>query len=260
MKTFAECNRRGRAALIAYLMAGDPSLPITAALAEAAVEGGADIIELGIPYSDPLADGPTIAGAARRALLAGTTFDGALEAGASIARRLAPVPVLAFSYFNPIFVRGIARVAAELREAGFAGAIVPDLPPEEADPLVAAFADRGLAAVFLIAPTTPDERAARIAQRCTGFVYVVSRMGVTGALGGLGERVKELVVRLRPLTSKPLAVGFGVRSANDARAVASVADGVIVGSALVDRIAAAKDQRAAARAVRSYCGELAAVM
>jgi tryptophan synthase alpha chain len=258
MNVFADCKRRGRAALIAYLMAGDPSLPSTFVLAQAAVEGGADVLELGIPYSDPLADGPAIASAAQRALSAGTTFDGVLAMVQVLARRVAPVPLFAFSYYNPIFARGIERAAAEFRQAGLAGAIVPDLPPEEAQPLVDALARERLESVFLVAPTTPAERAARIAEQCTGFVYVVSRMGVTGA--SVGQRAKDLVARLRSLTDKPLAVGFGIRTAADAQSVASVADGVIVGSALVERAAGAANEGEAALAVRGYCAELAAVM
>lgn len=244
---FERCAAENRAALIAYLMAGDPSLADTPALLEAAAAGGADIIELGIPYSDPLADGPTIQAAAQRSLHAGTTFDGVLAMIARLDRNVVAAPLMAFTYFNPVFVRGVERTARELAAAGFAGAIIPDLPPEEAGATADAFAANGVPLTFLIAPTTPSERIPMIAERSSGFVYVVSRMGVTGAGRALDGSVGELVGRLRPLTDKPLAVGFGVSTPEHARAIAAFADGVIVGSALIDGISSAADKPAAAR-------------
>lgn len=252
-QVFERCAREQRAALIAYLMAGFPSLESTLELIRAAVAGGADIIEVGIPYSDPLADGPTIQMAAQRALEGGATFDAMLAClGASNLRSLG-VPLLAFSYYNPLFVRGLARSAHELSAAGFAGAIVPDLPPEEAQPLLSAFEACGLSVTFLVAPTTPLERARAIGAKCTDFVYVVSRMGVTGADKKIGASARALVERLRPLTDKPLAVGFGVSSTEQVAAVAGVADGVVIGSALIDLIA---QSRQPARDLQSLCASL----
>ena len=250
---FERCKAENRAALIPYLMAGDPSLESTPALLAAAAYGGADIIEVGFPYSDPLADGPTIQSAARRALAAGTTFDGVLATVGGIDRSSVSTPLVAFTYCNPVFVRGIERTASDLARAGFSGAIVPDLAPEEAEDVSRAFATAGVPLTFLVAPTTADERIPMIAQRSSGFVYVVSRMGVTGAGTTLGSSVADLIARIRPLTDKPLAVGFGVSTPEDAKTIAAYADGVIVGSALIDAIAGSEDKPAAAR---ELCREL----
>ncbi|HET9343068.1 MAG TPA: tryptophan synthase subunit alpha [Candidatus Eremiobacteraceae bacterium] len=244
---FERCAAENRAALIAYLMAGDPSLADTPGLIEAVAAGGADIIELGIPYSDPLADGPTIQAAAQRSLRAGTTFDGVLAMIAKLNRNRIAAPLVAFTYFNPVFVRGVERTARGLSASGFAGAIIPDLPPEEAVGTADIFAASGVPLTFLVAPTTPSERIPMIAERSSGFVYVVSRMGVTGAGQTLDGSVADLVERLRPLTDKPLAVGFGVSTPDHARAIAAYADGVIVGSALIDCISSADDKPCAAR-------------
>jgi tryptophan synthase alpha chain len=239
-------------------MAGDPSLEKTSLLLEAAVKGGADIIELGIPYSDPLADGPTIQAAAQRALLGGATFDAVLAMVASLDRAVVHVPLLAFTYYNPVYVRGLDRTARDFARAGFSGAIIPDLPPEESEPASRAFSQEGIGLTFLVAPTTPLERVRSIGERSSDFVYVVSRMGVTGAGRTLGENVKELVERLRPVVNKPLAVGFGVSTRDHAQAIAQYADGVIVGSALIDRIASAPGNESVA--VHDYCALLAAAV
>lgn len=251
---FERCSAENRAALIPYLMAGDPSLAETAPLLEAAVQGGADILEVGIPYSDPLADGPTIQAAAQRSLKAGTTFDGVLAAIEALDKRRVSAPLIAFTYFNPIFVRGVERTALDLAKAGFSGAIIPDLPPDEAATTAEVFAAKNVPLTFLVAPTTPVDRIAMIAQKSSGFVYVVSRMGVTGAGQSLDESVAALVSRLRPLTDKPLAVGFGVSTPEHARTIAGYADGVVIGSALIDRLTSAANGPAA---VKELCGELA---
>lgn len=250
---FERSAAENRAALIPYLMAGDPSLAQTAALLEAAVQGGADIIEVGIPYSDPLADGPTIQAAAQRSLQAGTTFDRVLAAIEALDKRRVSVPLMAFTYFNPVFVRGIERTALDLAQAGFSGAIIPDLPPDEAASTAEIFAAKNVPLTFLVAPTTPIDRIAMIARKSSSFVYVVSRMGVTGAGESLDESVAALVGRIRPLTDKPLAVGFGVSTPEHAKTIAGYADGVIVGSALIDRLATAADGPAA---VRELCSGL----
>jgi len=253
---FARCRAENRAALIPYLMAGDPSPAMTPALLGAAAAGGADIIEVGIPYSDPLADGPTIQAAAQRALRAGATFDSVLAMVAALDRSVVHAPLIAFTYYNPVFVRGIERTARDLAGAGFAGAIIPDLPPEESDAAEAAFRSSGLDLPFLVAPTTPIDRVREIARRSSGFVYVVSRMGVTGAGSELGADIKELVDRLRPEVDKPLAVGFGVSTPDHVRSIAGYADGVIVGSALIDLIVRAPGREQTE--VFEFCKTLAA--
>lgn len=256
-RVFERCAADRRAALIPYLMAGDPSLDDTPALLEAVAAGGADIIEVGIPYSDPLADGPTIQSAAQRALRAGATFEGVLATIARLDRSAVAVPLIAFTYYNPIVVRGLSRSAGDLARAGFAGAIIPDLAHEEAEEAATAFDAAGVPLTFLVAPTTSVERVAKIARRSSGFVYVVSRMGVTGASDSLASTVGELVAKVRPLMDRPLAVGFGVKTPEHARTIADHADGVIVGSALIDEIEAAADGPAAARA---FCAALASAV
>lgn len=233
-ETFARCRAEKRAALIAYLMAGDPSPSESLEMMHAAIEGGADVLEVGIPYSDPLADGPAIQRAAARALNAGATFSGALEALRDLRRSHATAALIAFTYYNPVFVRGIDASAADLAAAGADGAVVPDLPLDEAQEACARFAAHGLALILLVAPTTPPERAARIAALSTAFVYVVSRMGVTGEGGLAFDDLKRRLAALRRVTDKPLAVGFGVSTAADVTLIGSVADGVIIGSALVE--------------------------
>ena len=247
---FARCAAENRAALIVYLMAGDPSLDHTPALLAAAAAGGADIVELGIPYSDPLADGPTIQAAAQRALKSGTTFDGVLELVAKLDRSSVPVPIIAFGYFNPVYVRGLTRTARDLKDAGFSGAILPDLPPEEAEEAHAALRAAGISLTMLVAPTTPLERTRAIGDASDDFVYVVSRMGVTGETAQLGTEVRDLVERVRPVVSKPLAVGFGVSTPEHAHAIAAYADGVVVGSALIAQAGGSPD------VVRSFCASL----
>lgn len=248
---FERCKSENRAALLAFLTVGYPSLELTPALVRAACEGGADIIELGFPYSDPLADGPTIQASSQRALENGATFEAVLETASGLD---VDAPLLAFTYYNPLCALGLERAARELAGAGFAGAIVPDLPPEEAQPLEEALRRHGLSLTFLVAPTTPRERARDIAARSGDFVYVVSRMGVTGTHAGIGDALAATISALSETTEKPLAVGFGVASADDARVIARLADGVVVGSALM-RAASGSDP---VGAVRQLCAALSA--
>ena len=246
---FERRKAQGRAALLAFLTAGCPSLAITPGLVRAACDGGADIIELGFPYSDPLADGPTIQASSHLALERGATLEAVLEMASNLD---VSAPLLAFTYYNPLYVRGLERTADDLADAGFAGAIVPDLPPEEAQPLRAAFQRRDLSLIFLVAPTTSPDRAAAIAQASGDFVYVVSRMGVTGTHAGISTALRGTISMLREKTEKPLAVGFGVASPDDARAVAQLADGVVVGSALVQAASGPEPEET----VRQLCGAL----
>lgn len=254
---FSRGRAERRAVLIAYLMAGDPDAARSRELVLAAIEGGAEIVELGIPYTDPLADGPTIQRAAERALASGMTFDGALALMSDLRGSIKDTPFIAFTYYNPVFSRGLARSAEQLARAGFSGVIMPDLPPEEGDEAVAELAKRGLSATFMVTPTTPLERMKRIAALCKDFVYVVSRLGVTGADAELALGARELVERVRTVTLKPLAVGFGISRPGQAAAVARVADGVIVGSALINVLAGAPPRQAPA-AVQKFCAELKA--
>lgn len=240
--------KSGRCAFIPYIMAGDPDLATTAGIIDAVRDAGADAIELGIPYGDPLADGPTIAAAGIRALAGGTGIAGVLQLVREARARNAP-PIVLFTYFNPVYQYGIERFAADAASAGAAGVIVPDIALEEGQPLRDALRERGLQMPLLVAPSTPPERAERIAQASSGFVYVVSRLGVTGA-GAAPDfsPLRKQVQMLRDLTEKPLAVGFGISRPEHVREVRDLVDGVIVGSALIDAYAGANGKVAAQRA------------
>ncbi len=252
---FANARARGRGALLPYLCAGDPDRATSQALVEAMGPAGADIIELGIPYGDPLADGPTIAAAAQRALDAGTTIDDALAIAAGAQRRGAP-PILMFTYYNPVLQYGLERFAETLARGGICGAIVPDLPHEESAALRAVFRARGLAFPLLVAPTTPLERAATIAAASDGFTYLVSRLGVTSASTEPDFAwIAERVVALRRASAAPLAIGFGISRSEHVVRACAIADGAIVGSALIDAYGAARGAEAVERA-RAFVAEL----
>ena len=254
----ARTRAEGRAALIPYLMAGDPDLETTAAVIDA-ISPSVDLIELGIPYGDPLADGPTIAAAGQRALSAGTTIGDALRV-AREARDRGAAPILFFSYVNPIVQYGAERFAADARAAGALGAIIPDLPFEEMGVFAPAFHAEGLAVPLLVAPTTPPERAARIAAQTDGFVYVVSRLGVTGARRDPDITwIATAVAALRKASSAAIAVGFGISTPAHVAAIGKVADGVIVGSALIDAIGGRRGN-AAAHAAQAYMASLRAAL
>lgn len=234
-QVFARAKSCRRAAFVAYIMAGDPDLETTRSILDALTAAGTDLIELGIPYGDPLADGHTIAAAAHRALANGTRLRHVFELVRQYRAAGDRAPIVLFSYFNPIFRYGIERFAHASADAGATGLIVPDLALEESAELRASAAVHDLQVPLLVAPSTPPKRAERIAGAAGGFIYVVSRLGVTGAgqAPDVGT-VRRQVAVLRELTTKPLAVGFGVRRPEDVREVASFADGVIVGSALID--------------------------
>jgi tryptophan synthase alpha chain len=232
-EVFARCAEERRAAFIAFLMAGDPNLAATAACLDAVAAGGADIVELGVPFSDPIADGPVNQRAAVRALASGTKLSAVLELVAPHRDRLG-IPVVLFTYFNPIHARGIERFAEQAAASGVDGVVCVDLPPEEgkAD-LVPALRNRGVDTIFLLAPTSTRERVARVAEVSSGFVYYVSRTGVTGERSALPAELLRDLKRLRRRLDLPLAVGFGISSPEQVAAVGEVADGVVVGSALV---------------------------
>jgi tryptophan synthase alpha chain len=232
-----------RAALMPYMMGGFPDMDTSRRIAEAYADGGADLVELGVPFSDPLADGPVIHAAGTAALRAGATTHEVLAVGRALAERL---PVVAMVYANLVMARGIERFADDLAAHGLSGLIVPDLPLEESDAVHAACDACGLALVPLVAPTTPDERMARIGASARGFLYAVSVAGTTGERAALADAFGEIVARAKASTEVPVALGFGIGTPEQARAAADAgADGVIVGSRLVRAVAEAQDPAAA---------------
>jgi tryptophan synthase alpha chain len=237
---FARARSEGRAALIPYVVAGYPDAETSLRIAVAAADAGADLLEVGLPYSDPLADGATLQRASAAALRAGATFDGSLELVRRIAAARPALPLVPMGYANQV-IGGAdgAVVARRLADAGAAGVIVADLTPDEGGPFEAVAAEAGLAVIYLVAPTTPPERRAMIAARSGGFLYCVSLVGVTGARAALPRTVGRLVREVRAVAPLPVAVGFGVSRAPHVRALARAgADGVIVASALVDALGA----------------------
>ena len=229
---FARLRAEGGKAFVAFLTAGDPSLDRTVSAARELERGGADVLELGVPFSDPLADGPVIQRSSQRALERGVTLGSVLESVRAI-RATSALPLLLFTYFNPLLQYGLTRLAKDAREAGADGVLVTDLPPEEASEWLEAARPAGLDTVFLAAPTSPPERLRKVAEASRGFVYAVSRTGVTGERQTLSDEARPLVEGLRALTREPVVIGFGIAAPEQAREAARVADGVVVGSALV---------------------------
>lgn len=224
-----------RPALVAYLTSGDPDLRVTREVALAAISAGAEVIELGVPFSDPVADGPVIQRASERALKNGVALSDVLKVAAEI-RRESDAGLIVFSYLNPILRMGLEKFAAKAAEAGVDGALITDLPVEEADEYVRCMRKKNLATVFLAAPTSTDARLKRIADLSTGFVYAVSRTGITGARKELPEDAEKLVRRVRKFTQVPIAVGFGISAPDQFAAVGKFADAAVVGSAIVQTI------------------------
>jgi len=253
---FERAARENRAALVVYLCAGDPDLPTTEQLVLAAIEAGADVIELGVPFSDPTADGPVIQRASERALAHGTTLAQALELAAKV-RTKSDVGIVLFGYYNPILAYGEARLAADAKRLGVDGLLVVDLPPEEAGSLLAPLEAEGLDFIPLIAPTTPDSRVERIARTARSFLYYVSLTGVTGAQADL-DAAGTRATALKERTGKPVAIGFGIKTPAQAHKVAQKADGVVVGSAVCSVIESAETSQDAVRAVRALVTELRA--
>jgi tryptophan synthase alpha chain len=249
-KIFHACQAEGRGALIGYLPAGYPTVDGSVELLNALVEGGCDLLEIGIPYSDPVMDGPTIQAAAETALRAGTTLRGVL----SVVERVTAAggQAVVMTYYNPVLRYGVDAFARDLAAAGGLGMITPDLIPDEADEWLAASDAHGLDRTFLVAPSSTEERIASTAAATRGFLYATSTMGVTGARGTVDTAAPEIVARCRAHTSLPVGVGLGVRSGDQAAEVAAYADGVIVGSAFVTAA-----EQAGADGVRALAAELA---
>jgi tryptophan synthase alpha chain len=253
---FEKAAAENRAALVGYLPAGFPSVPGAIAAALAMAEAGADVVEVGLPYSDPLIDGPLIADAVHRALTGGVHVADVLRTVEALAA--AGVPALVMTYWNPVEHYGVAAFARDLAAAGGSGLITPDLTPEEAGPWLDAAAAEGLDAVFLVAPSSSACRIKLVTSACRGFVYAASLMGVTGTTEVVSSQAAELVRRVRECTSLPVGVGLGVRDRAHAAEVAGFADGVIVGSAFVARLRDATDEQAGIAAVRELAEDLAA--
>ena len=254
---FAAARAEGRAALMPYMMGGFPDAATSTAVAEAYADAGADLIELGVPYSDPLADGPVIHAAGTRALEAGATLDAVLADCERIASRL---PVVPMAYANMILARGPDRFARALADAGAAGTIVPDLPQEEGGDVAEALRSAGLALIPLVAPTTPPERRAGICAAAEGFVYLVSDTRTTGERDEMPATLADLVAATQADSEVPVAVGFGITTPEQAAEVGAVADGVIIGTRLVRAVSEAGGAEAAARAVTDFIGAARAAM
>jgi tryptophan synthase alpha chain len=245
-----------RPSLVAYVTCGDPDLATTRGVVLAAIDAGASVIELGVPFSDPLADGPVIQRASERALRHGTTLEQVLGLAAEV-RQKSQAGLIIFSYLNPIMRMSLAKFAAAAEAAGIDGALITDLPVEEAGDYLHEMRKRNLATVFLAAPTSTDVRLKQIAKASTGFVYAVSRTGVTGARQQMPEDAQALVRRLRKYTKLPIAVGFGISTAEQFAAVGEFADAAVVGSAIVETIE--RNPGKEPEAVAQFVGQLSAV-
>lgn len=245
-----------RPALVAYLTCGFPDLPTTRAVALAVIDAGAAVIELGVPFSDPVADGPVIQRASHRALERGTTLEDVLQLARELRRERPEAGLIVFSYFNPVLRFGLERFCNAAARAGVDGALITDLTVEEAGDYLRQMRSRNLATVFLAAPTSADERLRRIAEASTGFVYAVSRTGVTGARRELSGDARRLVKRLRRFIDLPIAVGFGISTPEQFRAVGRFADAAVVGSAIVGIVERNPSPRRAAHAVGEWTRSL----
>jgi tryptophan synthase alpha chain len=241
-KTFAALKAQNRKALIPYITAGDPEPGTTVGLMHALVRGGADVIELGVPFSDPMADGPTIQLACERALKHGTGLWQILDMVAEFRRSDADTPVVLMGYLNPVETRGLKAFAERAQKAGVDGVLLVDLAVEEAGGYLPTLREHGLDCIFLLAPTSPESRIAAIAREASGYLYYVSLKGVTGAASLDVASVEAALARIRRHTALPLAVGFGIRDAASAKAIGGLADGVVVGSALVAEVERLQDQ------------------
>ncbi|KAG9455310.1 hypothetical protein H6P81_008214 [Aristolochia fimbriata] len=257
-ETFSKLKQQGKVALIPYITAGDPDLATTAEALKVLDNAGSDIIELGVPYSDPLADGPVIQAASTRALARGTNFAGILSMLKQVVPQIS-CPIALFSYYNPILKRGVEKFMHTINDAGVKGLVVPDVPLEETDILRKEAAKNNVELVLLTTPTTPPSRMKTIVEASEGFVYLVSSVGVTGARASVNTRVEELLREIKEATEKPVAVGFGISSPEHVKLVASWgADGVIVGSAMVKVLGSAKSSEEALQSLETFTRSLKA--
>jgi len=261
-RRFAALKKEGRAALVTFTMAGDPDYDTSLAIATALPKAGADVIELGMPFTDPMADGPAIQAAGVRALKGGQRMTKTLALVREFRNSDDTTPIVLMGYYNPIYIYGVDKFLADAKTAGVDGLIVVDLPPEEDDELCLPTLKAGLNFIRLATPTTDDKRLPAVLNNTSGFVYYVSITGITGAAAPDTSKVTTAVARIKRHTKLPVAVGFGVKTAEDARAIASGADGVVVGSALVDALRLSLDQNGKAgpdtvRAVTSLVSALA---
>ena len=257
-KKFQELRQQNRRAFMPYLCAGDPTPELTSKLLLTLEAAGADMIELGVPFSDPIADGPTVQRASERALKHRISLQQIIELVKTL-RQQTDIPIALMSYYNPIFKMGESSFCKAAKEAGVDGVIVPDLPPEEAQPLLDIAPQYNFATVFLVAPTSQKERMKKIASVSTGFIYCVSLTGVTGVRTKLSDEIAPMIKELRRHTDKPISVGFGVSTPEQTRQVAKVADGVIVGSAIVNVIEESMDDETKLlTAVKQFASDLAA--
>jgi tryptophan synthase alpha chain len=254
-RCFENLRRNQECALIPFITAGDPDLETTAKALQVLDNSGADIIELGVPYSDPLADGPVIQAAATRALARGTTLEQVLEMLKSVSPSLRS-PIILFTYYNPILYRGVDKFLGQIKDAGVAGLVVPDLPLEESSGLIKPAAEMGIDLTLLVAPTSSPERIEAIARASQGFIYLVSVTGVTGIRTQMQTRVGDLLQQIRNVTDKPIGVGFGISDPEQARQVkAWGADAAIVGSAIVKRLAEGTPEQGL-DAIAQFCQSL----
>jgi tryptophan synthase alpha chain len=257
--TFRELRRKGEAALIPFLTVGDPDLPTTAKLMRAAVKSGADMIELGVPFSDPIADGPALQKSIEIALKAGSSLPRALELVAEF-RSESQVPIVLYGYYNPIFRYGVERFAVDAARAGVDAVLVVDLPPEEVDEIYGHIRRAGVHFIFLLTPTSGPDRIAKVLRKASGFVYYVSLTGVTGSNAISIDSVKEAIEGLRQYTKLPIGVGFGISTPAQAAAVSRFADAAVVGSALMRTIDGASGPRQVVDEAATFIGAMKAAM
>jgi len=256
---FDRLREAGECALIPFITAGDPDLATTAQALQVLDSSGADLIELGVPYADPLADGPTIQAAATRSLQKGTTLEAVLDLVKTVSPKIS-APIILFTYYNPVLNRGVETFLKDIYAAGARGLVIPDLPLEEMDSLLIAAEQIGIAVILLVAPTSPEERMQKIVARSQGFVYFVSVTGVTGVRQEIANRVEGLLAELHKVTDKPIGVGFGVSEPAQAKQLKDWgADGVIVGSAIVKRLASGTPAEGLA-AIGEFCTQLKAAI
>jgi tryptophan synthase alpha chain len=256
---FQELKQKSQCALIPFITAGDPDLETTAKAIQVLAENGADMIELGVPYSDPLADGPTIQAAATRALAKGVKLEDVLAIVKEASQKI-NIPIILFNYYNPIYYRGIESFLQLIKEAGVKGLVVPDLPLEEAEVLIKPAQAMGIEVTLLVAPTSSQTRIKAIAKKSQGFIYLVSVTGVTGMRSQIGAKVDELLHNLRQETDKPIGVGFGISSSEQAKQVKDWgAEAVIVGSAFVKRLADNNSEEGL-KAIGEFCRDLKAAI